>query len=79
MSETDLAEQAITLRVDGRKTGFVYDRSADRLDYTTKTLGYGKHTVRGTPGDSKVRGPGASASSGNVGAHTRPAGTSLHT
>lgn len=45
-AETDLAKQGTMLRVDGRcKTGFAYDRSTERLDYTTGTLGYGRHTV----------------------------------
>ena len=37
----------ITLRIDGvRKTGFSYDRSTDRLTFTTGQLATGQHTVR---------------------------------
>lgn len=44
---TNLAKSNIKLFVDGRrKTTFSYDRSTDRLRYTSGKLSYGWHTVR---------------------------------
>jgi len=46
-SATNLAASNIVLRVDGEiRSGFSYDRSTDRLTYTTNRLDLGKHTVR---------------------------------
>ena len=45
-AEGDLANTNIKLFVDGdRKTTFSYDRSADRLTYTSGQLSFGRHTV----------------------------------
>ncbi len=46
-AQTDLAKTNIKLFVDGnRKTTFSYDRSTDRLSYTSEQLSFGSHTVK---------------------------------
>ena len=46
-AQTNLAKSNIRLFVDGdRKTIFSYDRSTDRLSYTSGQLSLGSHTVR---------------------------------
>ena len=53
-SATNLAASNITLRIDGvRKTGFSYDRSTDRLTFTTGQLASGQHTVRVRAADAQ--------------------------
>ena len=45
-SGTDLSKGDVTLWVDGKQVaGFSYDRSNERLSYTTRKLDSGRHTV----------------------------------
>lgn len=46
-SATNLAKTNIVLRLDGQlKSAFNYDRSTDRLTYTTNRLSLGLHSVK---------------------------------
>lgn len=45
-AQTNLAKKNVKLWIDSKRVEkFSYDRSTDRLSYTTKRLGYGRHTV----------------------------------
>jgi hypothetical protein len=46
-AQTNLAKTNVKLFVDGnRKTTFSYERSTDRLSYTSGRLSFGGHTVK---------------------------------
>ncbi len=44
--QNDLARPDLKLYVDGRAKSFSYNRSTNRLAYTTGRLSFGRHVVR---------------------------------